>query len=371
MRIVLDGLPLSEPLTGVGTYTLELARALSVARPDDNIQLVSPKPYLELDLCPAANLSAIHVKSNPITRRWWSIGLPSYVRRNSVALFHGTNFELPLTGEAATVVTIHDLSLLRHCNMHTRRAVWRSRLRLPLMLRKATMVITPSQAVRHEVLEYLKMSDDKVVAVPLGVSGAFTPMDCAEAFPILRRLKVEDEFLLFVGTVEPRKNLLSLIKAFEGLIRNTELRPQLVIAGKVGWKTREFLSYVNNSELKDRITITGYRSAEDLRALYSTCAVFIYPSIYEGFGLPPLEAMACGAPVIASRVPSVDEKVACLVSPTDVEEITSAMVQLLSNSSAREKLSIAGREHAAKFTWERTAEMTSAVYDEALRRKSK
>ena len=370
VRIALDGLPLTETLTGVGNYTLELARALSILRPNIEFEVVAPRTYLsEIDLGNTRpNLKAVQVQTNAATRHWWSIGLPSYIHKNSLALFHGTNFEVPLRGPCPTVVTIHDLSLLRHSTTHKTRAVWRGRMRLPLMSRKATMLITPSEAVRREVCSEFELDPDRVVGIPLAPSPMFRRVERGHAEKTLRRLGVEDQFLLFVGTIEPRKNVLTLLQAFERLIRSTDLRPQLIIAGRVGWKAEQVLSYVNRPDLRDKVRVIGYVSKEELCSLYSACVSLIYPSIHEGFGLPPLEAMACGAPVIASSVPSINQKVARVVPVTDIDSLTEAMVQLLTEPSTRATLAELGMKHAATFSWQRTAELTFAVYEEALSR---
>ena len=375
MRIGLDGLPLTQLKTGVGTYTLELARALAAQAPHDEFQLVSPKPFYLArsdDSRPRpANLSLIYSKPNLLGRRWWSLGMPSYIRRNSVTLFHGTNFEVPLRGDCPSIVTIHDLSLLLHSSTHETRAVLRAKLRLPQMARRATMVITDSEPVRSEVCEHLGVAPEKVVAIPLAPQPEFTRSPREVIAEVQQRLGVEDEFLLYAGTVEPRKNLVTLLRAFEEVLRTTSLRPQLVIAGKLGWKENDALVDMEKSLFKDRIKITGYVTDADLCALYSSCRVFLYPSIYEGFGLPPLEAMACGAPVIASAVPSVTSDAARVIAPTDAQALARNIVELLRDAKAREDLSAAGRKHAAKFSWAQTATLTREVYDEALRRVSK
>jgi glycosyltransferase involved in cell wall biosynthesis len=184
-----------------------------------------------------------------------------------------------------------------------------------------------------------------------------------------RRLGLDDNFLLFVGTIEPRKNLLTLLRSFETVLRNTTLRPQLVIAGEEGWLTDELFDYVKLRDFGDRVRWTGYVSDDDLCALYSTCRAFIYPSIYEGFGLPPLEAMACGAPVISSSIPSITEVLgdaALLVAPTDAEALTKSIIALWENKEERQRLSEAGPARAAEFSWEGTARQTREVYEAAL-----
>jgi glycosyltransferase involved in cell wall biosynthesis len=373
MRIGLDGIPLTELKTGVGTYTFELAQALAAVAPFDEFQVVAPRPFVaavEGESCPV-NLHWIHSKPNLLTRHWWTFGLRSYIRQNPLDLFHGTNFEVPLWSDCATVITIHDLSLIRHSNTHEIRAVLRSRVRLPRMVRKATMIVTPSETVRADVCEHFKIDVNRVIAVPLAPSRIFKPLPESDSVATKRRLGIEDDFLLFVGTLEPRKNLIMLIRAFEAMLRSTDFRLQLVIVGKMGWKKDELQSYIATSGAGERIKVTGYLPEEDLGALYSSCQAFIYPSIHEGFGLPPLEAMACGAPVIASRVPSVlslGDTVVRLVSPEDVDDMTKAIVEVLSSEDLRQRLSDAGLRHAATFNWETTAASTREVYDEALRR---
>ena len=369
MRIGLDGMPLTQLKTGVGTYTRELAHALAAQSPHDDFELVSPLAFQPdaLRNDKPANLAMVYTKPNPLQRRWWSIGLPSYIRRTSLALFHGTNFEVPLRGNCPTVITIHDLSLLLHSSTHEARAVLRGRLRLPQMVRRATLVITVSEQVRREVCEHLGIEAGKVVAIPLAAQRTFVPMSSAETDPVLRRLGVEDEFLLYAGTIEPRKNLITLLHAFDEISWKTELRPQLVIAGKVGWKQKDVISDLQKSRAGDRIKFVGYVSDADLCALYSSCRAFVYPSIYEGFGLPPLEAMACGAPVIASAVPSMTGSAARVIEPTDLHALAHNIVDLLRDANARRSLSAAGLTHAVKFSWGQTAKLTREVYDEALK----
>jgi glycosyltransferase involved in cell wall biosynthesis len=372
MRIGLDGMPLAQPRTGVGTYTFELARALAAEAPQDEFELISPLPFDETvpraaaDSMPA-NLQLIYSRPNLFQRRWWTVGLPSYIRRNPLALFHGTNYEVPLHEHCPAVVTIHDLSLLLHSSTHEARAVRRARLLLPLMARKAKFIITPSEPVRNEVCDHLKIEPEKVFATPLAPRAGFRPLPLDETVEVRRRLGVADEFLLFVGTIEPRKNLSTVLLALEEVLRTTELRPQLVVAGKVGWKVDEVLAQARESSLRDWVRFVGFVEDEDLRALYSSCRAFIYPSVYEGFGLPPLEAMACGAPVIASRVPSIKESVARVISATDYRELTKTIVELLTTPAARQELSERGVAHAGTFSWQRTATLTREVYARALR----
>lgn len=375
MRIGLDGIPLGEVKTGVGHYTFELARSLASLAPADEFELISPFPYVaadgdESEQTLPSNLRIVQAQVNPLRRRrWWSIGLPLYIKRASFVLFHGTNYNVPLWNRCRTILTVHDLSLLLYPETHEEHLVRRARLRLPVMARTATAIITPSESVRREVCEHLGIKPERVVAIPEAARRTFRPLPLAETIAVRRRLKIEDEFILFVGTIEPRKNLLALARAFDEIHRTTRLHPQLVIAGKEGWLTGELFSYLKSAEIRERVRFTGYVSDDDLRALYSSCRAFVYPSLYEGFGLPPLEAMACGAPVITSRIPSIIETVgdaARLVSPTDFRELTQGIIRVLEDSGEREHLSLAGLQRAAGFSWERTAAASLDVYRQAL-----
>ncbi|MEO7970214.1 MAG: glycosyltransferase family 1 protein, partial [bacterium] len=180
-----------------------------------------------------------------------------------------------------------------------------------------------------------------------------------------------EEFLLAVGTIEPRKNLNFLVTAFEQFTRaRPDSKLKLVIAGGRGWLTNPFFENIQKSAARDRIVITDYLHDAELRALYSSCRAFVYPSLYEGFGLPPLEAMACGAPVIASRIPALVEiasEAASFFEPTEVADLLEAILALLEDANARKKFSLAGQARAAEFSWQKAAHRTLEVYKFALR----
>src|ERR1044072_4287343 len=356
MDVGLDGIPLSQSLTGVGHYTLELARALARISPDDRFELVSPSPSL-----------------NGLSRRfWWQVGLPRYIRRSGFSVFHGTNYSVPLLKTCPTVVTIHDLSLLLWPQTHAQHLARRARWRLPLMARRADAIIVPSQSIESEVCEHLGIDESKITAIPEAARSSFWQVPVAETAEVRRHLNVSDDFILFVGTIEPRKNLLTLVRAFQEISRNCQT--QLVLAGDEGWLTGELHEFLRNADFSERVRFAGYLADDDLRALYSSCRVFVYPSLYEGFGLPLLEAMTCGAPVITSNIPSIRETagdVALLVSPTNVAELASSIVRLLEDPAKREQRSAAGKQHASKFSWDKAAAATLDVYRQGTRQTQK
>ena len=375
MRVGLDGYPLAEPRTGVGHYTLELARALALASPADEFELVSPAAFDptvvdEISRENLANLLTTRPKVSSVRGHWWAIGLPLYARRARFDLFHGTNFDVPLWNNRRSVVTIHDLSNLLHPDQHRKRSVRRARVRLPLAVRLAKMIITPTESVKREVCDHFAVKPSKVAAIPLAARRNFQPLVPAQTIEVRRRLGIEDDFLLFVGTLEPRKNLLTLLKALAQILSQTSLRPQLVIAGGEGWLMDETFSFINKSGIGDQLRLTGYLGDQDLCALYSSCRIFIYPSLYEGFGLPPLEAMACGAPVIAGRIPALKEilgDAARLVEPADVAALTKSIIELWEDEQRRLRLAAMGKQRVERFSWEKTARLTLDVYREVLK----
>lgn len=375
MKIGLDGIPLGSIKTGVGHYTFELAQHLARAAPDDELQVVSHIPFqpqaIENVAPPAENLKFISQPVNTLTKHWWTFGLPLYLRRHSFDLFHGTNYDVPVWGGVPAVLTIHDLSLFLYPETHEQRRVRRARRRLPIMARLATAIIVPTQSVKNETCEHLPVNPEKVFVVHEAPRRCFRPLEPAQAKETRKRLGVEDSFILYVGTIEPRKNLPTLVRAFEEIYRNTHLRPQLVIAGNKGWLTEELFANVEQSGVRDRILMTGYLGDDDLRALYSTCAVMSYPALYEGAGLPPLEAMACGASVVTTSTAAIAEMVgngARLVAPKDQLALAANIVELLTDAGARESLAALGQKRAAEFTWERTAGATHEIYLDAIAR---
>lgn len=377
MRVAIDGIPLASPLTGVGHYTLELAKGLAAVSSTDDFALVSPAPplahaALEVERHSSANLREIHLNSNRLNRYWWGLRLPLILARSSFDLFHGTNYDIPRWGNVPSVLTIHDLSLLLHSDTHRPRLAERAQRRLPAATRLAKMIITGSDSVKREIVEHLRVPSDKVAVTPYAQRSSFKPVPLAETVETRLRLGIEDNFILFVGTIEPRKGLLTLVEAYADLVRHAMLQPQLVIAGPQGWLMDDFLSSISGLGLEDRIRFTGYVSDQDLTALYSSCVAFIYPSIYEGFGFPPLEAMACGAPVITTDIPVLRETVgsaACLVPAANKQQLAESILEVVENKGYRERLSRAGLEHSKRFSWDRTARLTLDVYREALDRR--
>jgi glycosyltransferase involved in cell wall biosynthesis len=372
MRIAIDAIPLAAAKTGVGHYTDALAEGLARTHPDHCYDLVSPYDFdFDYNGDKPKNLNRQYIPVRSIFNKWWLVGLPSLLWIYRVDVFHGTNYCVPLFAPCPTVVTIHDLSLFTQSHTHEAANVKQGRRRMPIMARLASMIIAPSEWTRREIIEKLRVSSEKVRVIHEAAREGMRPLPPHLCQDALDRYRIRTPFLLYVGTIEPRKNLLTLIRAYDDLLRTTPLRPQLVLAGGRGWLCDEVYKLVEELKLQDQVNFTGYVGDADLPALYSAAGAFIYPSLYEGFGLPPLEAMACGAPVITSDISSLPEvvgKAGLTHAPTDARALTEAMAKLLGDETAREHFRREGLKQAAKFSWERAARETQSVYDEVMKK---
>ncbi|MFQ5830362.1 MAG: glycosyltransferase family 4 protein, partial [Candidatus Methylomirabilia bacterium] len=284
-----------------------------------------------------------------------------------VDCFHSVN-GLPLPQRRGRrVVTVHDLSCLRLPQYHPRSRVLHFRLSVATAARFADAFIVPSQQTRGDLLELLGVSPEKVWVIPDGAASVFKPRSATELAPVLDRHRlIERGYLLFVGNLEPRKNLLTLIRAYEHLHELLDNTPPLVLVGSEGWRNREILKRLTASPRAASIRWLGYRDDQEVPVLVSGAACLVYPSLYEGFGLPPLEAMASGVPVVVSEVPALREVVAdagLVVDPRDPEQIARAIAHILGDKDLQHALGARGLERASQFSWELTARRTVEVYE--------
>jgi glycosyltransferase involved in cell wall biosynthesis len=332
MRVALDAAPLTLSSGGLRRYTEELSSALAAAFPQDVYTLTAPRPGSYLD------------------KRWWLIGAPLAIRRLNANVFHGTNFETPLLKLRPSVMTLHDLSPWKTPAWHTNAGRVRGRTPWLFRLRLATMAITPTEAVRREAIERFQLSPDRVRTVPHGPSSL--PPAEPETSPAR-------PYFLFVGTIEPRKNLEMLVEAWRALPAHTA---DLVLAGRRRADGPVF------GEVPG-LRILGEVSDRQLAQLYSAATAFIYPSHYEGFGLPLLEAMQCGAPAIVSGDPALQEVSGGAAMRADsAQELAELMRTLLGRPDLASHYRELGFRRAAEFSWRRTAYLTREVYGEAIAR---
>ena len=302
----------------------------------------------------------------PVRAVWEQLIQPWALRRVGADLVHGPVFVGPLIAPCPLVITIHDLSFLRY--PHLFRPANRLYLRIftRASARRARRIIAVSAHAAEESVRLLGVAREKVDVVYHGVDPWFRPLPPEEVETFRARQGLPARFILYVGTLEPRKNLVRLVEAFARL---GDPDVWLVLVGGRGWYDEEIFARVEELRLKDRVLFPGYVQAEELPHWYNAATVFAYPSLYEGFGLPVLEALACGTPVLTSDRSALPEAAGdggLLVDPCDVEAIAGGLHRLLTESTLREELRQRGLAHAGRFTWRRTAEETVATYRRAL-----
>lgn len=308
--------------------------------------------------------------SNPWRRIAWEQSVLAAASRK-LDLLHGMAFATPLAAACPTVVTVHDLSFLRFPEAFRRANRAYLSAFTKLSVRRAARVIVGAESTRRDVIELAGARPERVVTVPYGVTDAFSPAAAEASADFRRRKGLPDQFILFLGTLEPRKNIGRLIEAY-ALLRERERPksvPKLIIAGGKGWFYENLFALVTALGLGEDVLFTGYVPGDELVWWYRAALMFVFPSRFEGFGLPVLEALACGAPTITSNVSSLPEvagDAALLVDPEDTEGLVSAMTRLLHEPELRAALSQAGPRQAKQFPWSRTAAETAAVYRDAL-----
>jgi len=243
------------------------------------------------------------------------------------------------------------------------------KLLLRRSIKKSEKLISVSETVKKDILFRFNIPDDKIVVIPLGVSDIFSKTINSK---VTFKYSISNKYILFVGNIEPKKNLIRLLKAYHKLINEGKISHQLVIAGQKGWKYKEIFKTVQSLNLQDKVVFTGYIPENNLPALYSMAELFVFPSIYEGFGIPPLEAMVCETPVLASNTGALPETSggSCLmVNPYNTDEIANGIHKLLTDVTLRSYYIKKGKKWAEQFTWERTAKDTLDVYKSIIERR--
>ena len=356
IRVGFDTVPMRLSGSGVGRYPNELAAAL---RERDDVLLEPLGPRARERTTRRAQIAQGLLREGV----YYPAGLARQARARGVDLVHCPAPFAPLVTDRPLVLTIHDLLPLRHPELFPRFVAAHARLLLRPSARRATTILTGSEHTRGELDSLLGIPAERVVVTPYGVDARFRP-EPPPAGWAQERFGVRGRYALCVGNLEPRKNLATAVRAFEAAAADD---CSLVVVGASGWRNEEFERAV--ADTRAHVVVAGYVDDDELVPLYSGAECLVFPSLYEGFGFPPLEAMACGTPVVSSDRTSLPEVVGdagLLVDPHDTAAIADAIRSLLDDEARARELGERGRERAAAFTWERTAEATVAVYRAAV-----
>lgn len=373
MRVAIDYTAAIRQGAGVGRFVRSLVAALLEIDRANSYTLLYPRtgrnsPPPVLPQFPNATGQPLLFSERVLNLLWYKLGVPLPVDAMSgyADIFHFPDFTLPPVRRGATVLTVHDLSflLVPECaeaglRAHLEKVV-------PASVRQADFVTADSENTRNELTTLLDVPPERVAVVHGGVDERFRPITDEDALERMRKkYGLYFPFMLYVGTIEPRKNISRLLRAYTQYRAEHKGRHRLVMAGGLGWLYEDVLREIDELSAEHEIIYLGRVPDGDLPYLYTLSDLFVYPSLYEGFGLPPLEAMACGRPVLCSNTSSLPEVVGeagVLTSPYDVEGLARAMAELLDDPKRRQALGARGIERAGIFTWKNSAARLLNIY---------
>jgi glycosyltransferase involved in cell wall biosynthesis len=371
LRIGIDATALPSQPVGAGNYIIQFIRSLADLEPPENLIVIAqPRGQTLIDQ-PGIRVDWLIVpERSPAARLVWEqVELFRLARKLNLNLLHSLHYTRPFWLPCASVVTFHDLTFMIAPHLHTRSKRWFFPVAMRMSARRADALTAVSENTRQDAIRLLGVPPEKITTTPLGVDSSFQVIqDQLLLSQVREKYHLPEKFILYVGHVEPRKNLPLLVRAYRALI-DQGATPPLIIAGGFGWGYEQVLKEIEALGLQEHIRFLGYVPQSDLPVIYNLASLFVYPTLYEGFGLPALEAMACGVPVVTTEVASLPEVVgdaAVLVPPGDQQALVTAMKEVLSDPGLRLELSRRGPTRASRFTWKRTAQLTLQVYRQTL-----
>ncbi|UNC93605.1 glycosyltransferase family 4 protein [Candidatus Contubernalis alkaliaceticus] len=368
VKIGVNAAMLSTAKTGIGHYAASLLQALHEVDKENEYYLYSPRPFEASEFKESFHLRVIPSRR---TLWWFQKILPQALVQDKIQLFWGGNYSLPLWPKhIKKVVTVHDFVYYKYPKTLPFRINAHLKAAMPLYLKKAHHVLTISHNTARDLVQFYGYPEHKTTVIHLAARGEFFQEPRQNIIEkVLARHSLSPGYMLFVGTVEPRKGVDTILKAFAAYKKKSGTRLLLVIVGQTGWKVQDIPLLIQQLSLQDSVRFLHYVDTEELPILYRGASLFVYPSLYEGFGLPVLEAMASGVPVITSNVSSLPEvagEAALYVEPGDVQGLCTQMERVLSDKLLQQKLKKLGKAQAQGFSWQKTAEKTLQVFHKLM-----
>jgi glycosyltransferase involved in cell wall biosynthesis len=370
MRIGIDAHCIGQRKTGNETYTHSLVKHLGLLEPDgiEYVVYLTSKASQTGEVFDGPRSRAKLIRpETPYLRIPFGFALES--RSEKLDLIHAQYF-LPHHLRCRTVLTVHDVLYERYPEFFTKMDLYRNKIGVPWSCRRADHIITVSESSKRDLIEIYGLEPSRITVTYHGPDDGYRPLDQEDAKDYLRRrYRLEGQFILYVGAIQPRKNVPRLLSAFAELKRKHRIPEKLVIVGPKAWLVTDVFRAIENHSAKDDVVVTGYVPQEDLAYFYNAATVFVYVPICEGFGLPVLEAIACGTPTITSRCSSLEEVAGgatVLVDPLDGPAIASAIENVLSNADLRARLRVLGLARSSQFSCREMAVRTQAVYRQVV-----
>lgn len=366
MRIALNAQLVDDRSTGIGVVARSLIEGLRRAAADDELHV-----FTQGDIAPSENLRVHRASLAACCRAgrilWESFALPHALDRLGIDVFHATAYVAPRRVPCTYVLTLHDVIALVHPEFCSRANARHFRLRIPPSARRAARIVASSENTKRDILRTLDVAESRIVVIHPPVRAGLAPVDDPHALEaVRRRYRLPERYILFLGNLEPKKNLATMLQTF-AILKGRARRETPVVAGRSGWRSREALASLDELARSGEVVRPGFIAPDDLAALYSAASAFYFPSLYEGFGLPVLEAMACGTSVVcssAASLPEVAGDAAVLVDPLDAEAHADALERVCDDEVLRARLSRTGRERASHFDLDTFARRHLDIYHE-------
>lgn len=377
MKIAVDArFVIPDQMEGFGNFTLETFKVLVQQYPQHQFYFIFDRPTsnLFINQTNAHQIILSPAARHPLIWKWWyNFKIPILLKKIKADVFVGSNGFCSLNTSIPQLLIIHDLGFLHYAKFYKNSHVQFYKRNTPLYLKKAKSIATVSKFSANDIINHYKINPVKVHVVSNGIRKIFQPTSQKTKSETKEIYTQGKEYFLYVGAIHPRKNLINLLKAFSIFKKRLKSNMKLVLAGRIAWKNEEFLELVNTYKYKEDVVITGYLQDEVIVNLMGSCYAFVYPSLFEGFGIPVIEAMQMKAPVLTSEKSSMEEiteEAALYFNPNDVDDIADKMMMIYKYEDIRNKLIEKGSDIASRYSWMKTADLMWNCINEAVNKNS-